>query len=81
MFKLTECENVNCFQRMLCVRTEMFHIIMIEEKVFMQFLIIWHLCSDVIKIEKTQKRTLLFEGVGTIPAGKAMAGPKFFRLF
>ena len=38
----------------------------------MQFLIIWHLCgsSDVIKIEKTQERTLLFKGEGTILVGK-----------
>ena len=49
----------------------------------MQFLIIWHLCgsSDVIKVEKTQERTLLFKGEGIILVGKAMARPKCFRLF
>ena len=49
---------------------------------FMQFLIIWHLCgsSDVIMIEKTQARTLLIKGVGTILVGKAMPGRKCFRL-
>ena len=86
MFKLTECRNVNCFQRMLQVGTETLKSVSYHhetgKKMFMQFLIIWHLCgsSDAIKkIEKTEERTLLFKGVVTILFGKAMARPKCFR--
>ena len=87
MFKLTECRNVNSFQRMLRVGTETLKSVSYHhetgKKMFMQFLFIWHLCgsSDVIKIERTWERTLLFKGAGTILVGKAMARPKCFRLF
>ena len=87
MSKLTECRNVNCFQGMFRVGTERLKPVSDHhetgKKMFMQFLIIWHLCgsSDVIMIEKTHERTSLFKGVGTILVGKAMARPKSFRLF